>query len=72
MSSEARTLGMDNAGELADWCGGQAVVEHDALDDDKMTPGINVPVGDDVQRASLGDTIIRKNDGTFEIFKNKN
>jgi hypothetical protein len=72
MSSEARTLSKDNGWELADWCGGNLVAEHDALDDSKVSPGINVPVGDDVQRASMGDTIIRKNDGTFEIFKNKN
>jgi len=69
MSSEARTLTEDNVWELADWCGGNAVVEYDALDDNKTSPGINVPVGDDVQRASLGDTIIRKADGSFQIFK---
>jgi hypothetical protein len=71
MSSEARTLTEDNVWELAPWCGGNPVVEHDALDDDKTSPGINVPVGDDVQRASLGDTIIRKADGTFQIFKKR-
>lgn len=69
MSSEARTLTENNAAELADWCRGRAVTEHDALSRDKSYPGINVPVGDGVQRASLGDTIIHKNDGSFEIFK---
>jgi hypothetical protein len=70
MSSEARILTADNGWELADWCGGNLVVEHDAMDDSKTSPGINVPVGDGVQRASMGDTLIRKNDGTFEIFRN--
>jgi hypothetical protein len=72
VSSEAKTLNENNAEELAAWCGGRSVVEHDALDDSKTSPGINVPVGQDVQRASLGDTIIRKHDGTFEIFRNTN
>lgn len=69
MSSEARNLTENNAEELAHWCGGRVVAEHDALDHENWTPGINVPVKDGVQRASKGDTIIRKNDGTFEIFK---
>lgn len=71
MGSEARTLSEYNARELAEWCGGRAVVEHDALDHDKTTPGINVPVKGGVERAHVGDTLIRKNDGTFEIFKNQ-
>lgn len=72
MASEARNLTENNAEELAHWCGGRLVREHDALDHSKSTPGINVPVGNDVQRASVGDTIIRKNDGQFEIFKGIN
>lgn len=70
MSSEAKTLTADNAAELAEWCGGRAVMEHDALNPAQSSPGINVPVGDDVKRASMGDMIIRNNDGTFRIFKN--
>lgn len=70
MGSEARTLNEKNAAALAHWCGGKLVTEHDALDDEKTSPGINVPVGDDVERASVGDTLIRKNDGTFEISRN--
>lgn len=70
MASEARTLTEKNAEALAAWCGGRAVVEHDALDSTKTSPGINVPVSGGVERASLGDTLIRKADGTFEIFRN--
>jgi len=70
MASEARTLTSDNGEELARWCGGRLVREFDALNPAKSAPGINVPVGDGCERASMGDTIIRKNDGTFEIFRN--
>lgn len=71
MASEARTLSTANVDELAEWCGGKTVVEYDALDSAQSFPGINVPVGKGlgVKRASLGDTIIQNNDGTFQVFK---
>lgn len=71
MASEARTLTEKNAAELAEWCGGVLVTEYDAIDSSKSFPGINVPVKDGAERASLGDTLIRKDDGTFEISKNQ-
>jgi len=71
MASEARTVTADNAAFLAVWCGGKLVNEQDALMPHINTPGINVPCGDTVKRASMGDTIIRKSDGTFDIFKNE-
>lgn len=71
MSSEARILTQENASHLAEWCGGKLVNEQDAISPHVNTPGINVPVGEGVERASLGDTIIRKNDGTFEVYKNE-
>jgi hypothetical protein len=69
MTSEAKTLTEDNAQEVAQWCGGRAVIQHDALDHDVTTPGVNVPVGDSVQRAQVGDMVIRNDDGSFQIFK---
>lgn len=72
MASEARNLTENNAAELAQWCGGRLAREHDALDHSQSTLGINVPVVDGVERASVGDTIIRRNDGQFEIFKGIN
>lgn len=69
MSSEAKNLTENNAQELAQWCGGRLVQEHDALDHSQSTPGINVPVVNGVERASVGDTIIRRHDGKFEILK---
>jgi hypothetical protein len=71
MTSEARTVTANNAKELAEWCGGRAVVEHDALDSGITSPGINVPVGKGigVKRASMGDVIVQKHDGTFDVVK---
>lgn len=70
MSSEARTLTEKNAQQLADWCGGRLVMEHDALDDSKTSPGINVPCkGLSVKRASVGDTITKTHEGVFDVFK---
>lgn len=64
---DARTLTRSNADEIAEWCGGRRVVQHDALDDSTTFPAVNVPVGDEVERAQLGDVIIRNPDGTFRI-----
>lgn len=65
----ARTLSGGNAHELALWCGGRVVVQHDALDHDSTTLGLNVPTNDGVQRAQIGDTVIRNRDGSFQIHK---
>lgn len=67
MGAEARTLSLGNAEELANWCGGRRVVQENALDDSVTAPGVNVPVGETVQRAQVGDTIIKHHDGSFSI-----
>jgi hypothetical protein len=70
MASESRTLTAKNADELAEWCQGRVVIERDALDTSVSQPGINLRVaGGEVQRASVGDAIIKLNDGTFTIFR---
>jgi hypothetical protein len=69
MGSEGRIVTGSNTAEIAAWCGGRQVVQHDALDHDKITYGINVPVGDEVERASEGDMVIRNHDGSFRIHK---
>lgn len=58
-----------NAEDVATWCGGLAVVQHDALDNDRTTAGVNVPTKEGVQRAQVGDLIVREGDGTFRIEK---
>lgn len=74
MALESRTVTEGNAQELAEWCGGLYVNEHDPFDHGKMFPGINVPVGPvrqmNVKRASLGDSILKHSDGTFEVIRN--
>lgn len=62
-------LTQHNAELIATWCGGRAVVQHDALDHDRTTPGVNVPVYGGVERAQVGDTVIQENDGSFRISK---
>lgn len=69
MSSEARTLTHENAAEVAEWCNGKIVKEHDALNHSVTSPGINIQCGDEIKRASVGDVVIRKSDGTFEVYK---
>ncbi len=67
MGAEAKTLSAGNAEEIANWCGGRRVIQENALDSSVTAPGVNVPVGDGVQRAQVGDTIIRHHDGSFSI-----
>lgn len=69
MASEARTVTEKNASDIAEWCGGNLVIEHDALDHSVTSPGINLLCGEEVKRASVGDIVIRNNDGTFSVFK---
>ena len=69
MASETRILRHDNAQEIAEWCGGRVVAEIDPFNADQTSPGINVPVGNGVDRASIGDLIIGTDDGKFEVFK---
>ena len=66
---ESLTVTSANAEALAEWCGGTLVEEHDALDHGKTQPGINVLCGDDVKRASLGDTIIKHSNNTFDVIR---
>jgi hypothetical protein len=66
---DARTLTENNAEEVAQWCGGRVVIQHDALDNDVTTSGVNVPVRDKVERAQVGDIIVHSHDGSFRIEK---
>lgn len=60
----------ENIIAVSEWCVGRVVAQHDALDDSLITPGLNVLVWDgSVQRAQIGDTLIRQIDGSFRIEK---
>ena len=64
---EARTLTEGNAEEIASWCGGRAVVQHNAIEYDQTTTGVNVQTPQGVKRAQVGDKVIRYHDGSFQI-----
>jgi hypothetical protein len=66
---EKRILTQFNADMIAEWCGGRAVIQHDALDYDLATPGVNVPTMDGVERAQVGDMVVQERDGSFRIQK---
>lgn len=56
---EAIQLSSDNVVDVALWCRGVQVVEHDALEPDNTYAGINVPTIHGMRRASAGDYIIK-------------
>lgn len=59
---EAFQLDVDNAEELANWCGGVLVEEITPATDEAeeiRQPGINVPTPEGMLRASVGDYIWR-------------
>lgn len=57
----------DNAEVVAQWASAVVVEEIDPFDADKKYPGLNVQCGDTVKRASLGDCVIKHDDGTFDV-----
>lgn len=66
---EANLLTAENAEAVAVWCGGIAVIEHDALDHGVTYAAINVPTSDGPKRAQEGDWIVRQPTGFFEPMK---
>lgn len=69
MGSEARLVSASNIEEVAEWCGGVVVTEHDAFDHSITNPALNVGTIKDIERAHIGDTIIKNHNGTFQIWK---
>lgn len=70
MGSEAKLVSERNIGEVAVWCGGVIVGEHDALDHSVTNPALNLrTMNGEIERAHVGDTIIKNHDGTFQIWK---
>lgn len=52
---------------VAVWCNGIVVEEIDPEYSEKRYPALNVQCGDDVKRASLGDYVIKRKDGTYDV-----
>lgn len=49
------------------WSHARIVEEIDPHDSSKRYPALNVQCGDEVKRASLGDYVVKKADGTFDV-----
>lgn len=69
MGSEARPVSERNIAVVAEWCGGVVVMEHDAIDHSITNPALNLETVNGIERAHVGDIIVRNSDGTFEICK---
>jgi hypothetical protein len=54
---------------VAVWCGGVVIIEHDAIDHSVTNPALNLGTINGIERAHIGDTIIRNHNGTFQIWK---
>jgi hypothetical protein len=65
---EAKQLTMDNAIEVASWCGGVYVHEIDPFDENKKFPAINVPTLDGPKRASQGSYVAKELGGKFVVY----
>ncbi len=62
---QAVKLTQDDVDEIVQWCGGQRVVEHDALDYSSTFIGLNLETPLGYVRASEGDYILMDVDGNF-------
>lgn len=62
MVMEGKKLTKDNVEAIASWCKGIVIVQHDALDDSIITKAVNLLTPTGVQRAQIGDIIIRDDD----------
>lgn len=65
----ALMLRSDNATVLSAWAKAVVVEEIDPFDGDKKFPALNVLCGNNVKRASLGDYVVKHEDGTFDVKK---
>lgn len=69
MGSEARLVSEANIQEVAEWCGGSIVTEHDGLDHSATNLAFNVQTTKEIERAHIGDTVIKNHNGTFQLWK---
>lgn len=69
MGAEAQLVSEANIGAVAEWCGGVVVTEHDALDHSATNPALNLGTINGIERAHIGDTIIKNHNGSFQIWK---
>lgn len=67
--AQAMLLSPELVTVISAWCGGRVVEEIDPFDSQTRQPGINVQCQDEVKRASLGDYVVKHNDGSFDVYK---
>lgn len=65
---EAVELTAANVKDVAQWCNGFEVVEHDAFQHQVTNVGLNVPTLQGRVRASEGDYIFKGMDGNFYVY----
>ena len=63
----AVSISKENCAEVAEWCGGEVVTEHNAMDHEVTYCGINVPTINGVERASQTDFIIKNSRGEVSV-----
>ncbi len=61
----AAMLTPQNVKELAGWCEGMAVLEHDALDYNSTFVGLNIPTQEGMKRVSQGEYLVKMGDEFF-------
>jgi hypothetical protein len=66
---DAHMLQGDNVTVISSWCRGLIVEEIDPFDNESRYPALNVQCRGGVKRASLGDYVIKHEDGSFDIRK---
>ena len=64
---EHMLLTADNVTVVSNWASAVVVEEIDPTDSGLRTPALNVKCGYRVKRASIGDHVIKHEDGTFDV-----
>lgn len=69
MGAETRQVSEANIREVAAWCGGVIVTEIDPFDSAVTNLAFNLQTIKEIERAHIGDTIVRNHNGTFQLWK---
>jgi len=64
---EARQVTQENVSEIAEWCQGVVIEEHDPFDNSKIFLSLNAPTRLGGRRAGEGDYVVEVTNGRFEV-----
>lgn len=67
---EANQVNQQNYEAIAAWCGGVAVVEHDAMVHSLTFPAVNVPCKNGMKRAQELSWVVKYPAGNFDVLHN--